>query len=483
MLDKFVAIDKSPMMIRLAQRPFFKIIILVIFAVLLSNTDTFPPIWRNVAIVTISLITFMPTYRYVFLFSGMFALMINGLLIKPEPDWMMFRANYLYLIFKNDYPNAWGTTLIKYVDLIIMLVVSESLVFLTTRYKKIKLFQFPITIYFCFLLSLILIASFAHLSTFNLYLLWSLIAIVNHYFWFVCYTLHENRFQHKRNFLLDYARYLPVWGFTALPYGKGTLYLQQVEAKTSEEFAVTQLKAIKLAWWAFILYFILHMFYDFEILYQMPRMNMALAQYQAGLHYPAWKAWLCLIDKFFRMMLELTVMGHFIVATCRMCGFRILRNTYKPLQAQTIAEYWNRYNYYFKELLVEFFFYPAFFKFFKGWSRLRMFCATLSAATFGNILFHFLLLTPVMMGAGLVVACKGFIAYSFYALILGLSIGFSQLWNLGEKRKPNKLIDGVISPILVLIFYCLLGLFNAPYQKVSILVDFKFFGSLFGFTW
>ena len=44
-----------------------------------------------------------------------------------------------------------------------------------------------------------------------------------------------------------------------------------------------------------------------------------------------------------------------IVGYLRLCGFNVFRNTYKPLLAETMVEFWNRYYYYFKELLVNFF--------------------------------------------------------------------------------------------------------------------------------
>jgi hypothetical protein len=483
MLKKLIPIEQNPTIVYFAQQPFFKIVMVAVFAFFIMTTDTFSPLWGKVVIATIAAITIMPRYRYIILFCGMYTLMLNNALIREQPDWMVFRVNYYLLLFKKNISSDITSSFIKYIDIALMVVISEILIYLTTYHNKIKLFRYPITIYIILLLALILTASYAPVTLLQSLLIWSLIAVLNHYFWFVCYTLHETRFMRKRNYLLDYARYLPVWGFTSLPYGKGSIYLEQVEAKTSEEFAVTQLKGLKLVFWAYILYWILQMYHEFELTHGLPRLQDALEDYSNGLHYTAWKAWLCLIDKFFRMMLELTVMGHYFVACCRMCGFRILRNTYKPLQAKSIAEYWNRYNYYFKELLVEFFFYPTFFKFFKKMPRLRMFFATMGAATFGNIVFHFFLLTPIMMSSGFVAACRGFISYTIYAIILGVSIGFSQLHNLNNKRKPNKIMDTYVSPIIVLLFYCLLALFNAPYEKVSVVNNFKFLGSLFGMTW
>ena len=36
-----------------------------------------------------------------------------------------------------------------------------------------------------------------------------------------------------------------------------------------------------------------------------------------------------------------------MIACVRMAGFRALRNTYRPLESRTVAEFWNRYAFYF----------------------------------------------------------------------------------------------------------------------------------------
>jgi D-alanyl-lipoteichoic acid acyltransferase DltB (MBOAT superfamily) len=77
-----------------------------------------------------------------------------------------------------------------------------------------------------------------------------------------------------------------------------------------------------------------------------------------------------------------------IVGYLRLCGFNVFRNTYKPLLAETIVEFWNRYYYYFKELLVNFFFFPTFVRYFKRNPRLRLLAAVFAAAFLGNLYFH-----------------------------------------------------------------------------------------------
>ncbi len=87
---------------------------------------------------------------------------------------------------------------------------------------------------------------------------------------------------------------------------------------------------------------------------------------------PVLIAWASVFAHFAEALLMMTIFGNIIIACARMAGFNLLRNTYRPLESRTVAEFWNRY-YYFMELLVEFFFLPAFTRYFKQHRRLRVF--------------------------------------------------------------------------------------------------------------
>src|SRR6185436_4922264 len=103
------------------------------------------------------------------------------------------------------------------------------------------------------------------------------------------------------------------------------------------------------------------------------------------------------------------------------------RNTYKPYLATSIAEFFNCIYYYFKELLVTFFFYPTYLRFFKKQPRLRVFVATLAAAGFGNFLLHYFRAEDRILRDGLWNTLIFFAPYMIYALLLGSAIGLSQL--------------------------------------------------------
>jgi len=157
-----------------------------------------------------------------------------------------------------------------------------------------------------------------------------------------------------------------------------------------------------------------------------------------------------------------------------MAGFRALRNTYKPLRAATIAEFWNRYYYYFKELLVELFFYPAFMRYFKRMPRLRLVFATMAAAGFGNVLYHFFRDSSYIASLGLWDALLSFKVYLVYGALLGVTIGVSQLRNRNRRIDRDSLRTRVLAPVSVLTFYCVLSIFDAPDRTLPAMEYFRF---------
>jgi len=135
----------------------------------------------------------------------------------------------------------------------------------------------------------------------------------------------------------------------------------------------------------------------------------------------------------FRLVLSLASRGHVAIGLLRLFGFNAFRNTYKPLLAETIVEFWNRYYYYFKELLVNFFFFPTFTRYFKQRPQLRMFAAVFAAAFFGNMYYHMIRMQSFMLGRWeeLWVEFNPHLLYGF-ALALGIYLSMQR-----EQRRPK----------------------------------------------
>jgi D-alanyl-lipoteichoic acid acyltransferase DltB (MBOAT superfamily) len=136
--------------------------------------------------------------------------------------------------------------------------------------------------------------------------------------------------------------------------------------------------------------------------------------------------WTALIVATAAAALELAGWSHRAVACLRFAGFKLPRNTCRPLESRSIAEFWNRYYYYFKEMLVDMFFYPTFLRYFKKRPRLRVFFATFMAAGVGNAIFHFFRQLDLLFTMGVRRATVGFTSYIVYCVVLATAIGVSQ---------------------------------------------------------
>jgi hypothetical protein len=200
----------------------------------------------------------------------------------------------------------------------------------------------------------------------------------------------------------DHLFYIwPIWDGTNTPPGKGHDYLSRATAQTPESYARTLLGGCKLlllaALWKVVLALLAALVYgDPKSYFSAPFRGVTLGlprlrQILSGqVVVPLAQVWLCLYFELIWETLSLAAKGHVWVGVIRLFGFNIFRNTYKPLLAQTIVEFWNRYYYYFKELMMECFFLPSYARYFRNSQRLRVITAVFAAAFFGNMYYHLL---------------------------------------------------------------------------------------------
>jgi hypothetical protein len=177
--------------------------------------------------------------------------------------------------------------------------------------------------------------------------------------------------------------------------------------------------------------------------------------------------------------MRLTIFGHRVIACVRLAGFNALRNTYCPLSATSVIEFFNRFYFYFKELLVDFFFYPTFFRFFKKHPRLQLAAATFAAAGFGNMFFHFMRDYWMIARVGLLNALINFQVYAFYCVALATGLTISQIRRCNSPH--SGLIRGRVLPaIAVLFFYCVLDVFGSTERLYPLTEHFRYLGHMFG---
>ncbi|MGD8376724.1 MAG: hypothetical protein PVF68_11335 [Acidobacteriota bacterium] len=227
----------------------------------------------------------------------------------------------------------------------------------------------------------------------------------------------------------DHLFYMwPFWGQpSVLPYGKGYDYLSTHERADPEAFARAQLGGLKLlvlsrAW------SLVEVVADRALLRSgdagvIPRIH-DLVTGAATASIPV--AWTSLYAELVLYTVELAAAGHFFIGCLRLCGYGIYRNTYKPLLSRTILDFWNRFNFYFKELLVDFFFFPIYLRWFRGRPKLRIFAAVMGAACVGNLYFS-LIQRPTLYGADMHGVWTSLNSRAFYCLLLGLGVCVSMI--------------------------------------------------------
>ncbi|MGC4119241.1 MAG: hypothetical protein QM765_32685 [Myxococcales bacterium] len=374
-----------------------------------------------------------------------------------------------------------------------ILAFSAGYVSLVRRWPKSVLGRHPVA--GLILLVLALLAASGAVGGAASVLLAAAAMVLGRYLWFFAYSVCAGLSKDTAPFATRLGFLRPFWGFTLVPFGKGSAYLQKVEAADDEQFAVAQLKGLKLLVWALALSLVLELLtaidgsgpggwlarLGWHPAPLLPSYPEALESVLQGRPVAWGLRWLALIVFFLEEVTNVAVFGHLAIATARMAGFNAFRNTYRPFASTSIAEFYNRFYYYFKELLVDCFFFPTYFAYFRKSPRLRLFFATLVSAGLGNFLFHFLRDDAYIFRLGFGRALVAYQAYALYALILGVAIGISQARSLARKRKAPTGVRRILAIAGVLTFYCLVSIVDGTDHEHTIADYARYLASLFGF--
>jgi len=347
------------------------------------------------------------------------------------------------------------------------------------RWPKSHFGQRPVAYLIACFTALILSACAATPHTLAYSILWNLVGLVASYIWFIAYALVDRGSKPARDLPMEVATFRPLWGSSNTPFPKGAAYLRRIEAQNAEQLAIVQLKGLKLLAWAILLFLFSNLWFRFFHGYlSIPTSDQALAMSVHGTPVAWHLRWESLILAFFELIFSVSILGHHIIASCRMAGFNALRNTYRPLSSTTLAEFFNRFYYYFKELLVDFFFYPTFLRYWKGHRRLRMAFATFAAAFFGNAFYHFTRDWQIIRDSGLLKAIANYEPLLLYNTILATGLSISQLRKRGPR--PVGLFRGHVLPTFgVCFFYCLLSVFETAERTYPLVEHLRYFANLF----
>ena len=313
-------------------------------------------------------------------------------------------------------------------------------------------------------------------------MLWSAVFVLTPYIWFLPYAIVDQRSRDPNPALVQLGTLRPFWSPSYLPFGKGAAFLRKSLSKTPTELAVTQLKAVKLLLWANALFALRDaLVWLFNDTLQIPRLGDAIDAFVAGQPYALPTAWAALILSMAKLSLQIAMWAHLFIGIARLAGYRLPRGSWRPLESRTLMDYFNRFHYYFKELLVDFFFVPTFFKVFRNHQRLRMFFATFMAAGVGNALWHFVRDIDLISTLGPGAAVETFSSYLVYSVVLATGVGLSQLRaNLGH-RPSATLVGRLYSFCFVWSFVTCLHIFGDASRDHTLGERTSFLVSLFGF--
>ena len=311
--------------------------------------------------------------------------------------------------------------------------------------------------------------------------LWSAIFVFTPYLWFLPYAIVDQRSRTPSPMLFQMAILRPFWSPSYLSFNKGAAFLNKHLAKTPNDLAVTQLKAVKLLLPANVLYAIRRTLgFIFGEQLTIPAVGEAIDALSAGHPYPALIGWTVIIVSTAKLSLQIALWAHLFVGIARLAGYRLPRGSWRPLGSRTLMDYFNRFHYYFKEFLVDFFFVPTFFKVFRGHPRLRMFFATFMAAGVGNALWHFFRDIDLIATQGMAAALASYTSYAFYCVVLATGVGLSQVRaNLG-KRSSATMIGRVYSFFFVWSFVVCMHIFSDGSRNHPLGERLSFLASLFG---
>ncbi|MEO0544487.1 MAG: hypothetical protein AAFY99_11770 [Pseudomonadota bacterium] len=309
---------------------------------------------------------------------------------------------------------------------------------------------------------------------------WIALAYLASTCFFLGYILMDVRTKNPAPLATQIGFLRPFWAGFAPPI-KGPTYILKFEAKDDEALAVSRLKAVKLAVWALTLFLIWEYGFNRGLYGQMqfPRLDALIIATANGETSSIFLRWAAVGIDFMAVVVFMGAAVHATVATIRMAGFCIPRGMVRPLASRSIAEFWGRYLFYFKEMLVDFFFYPAFRRFFKSSPKLRMAFATFCAAFIGNILFDLIHVLPLMARDGFWAIMDRYVSYTLYAGIMTIGIIWSQLAN---KPKPE---DGwfrydVLPRVQVIGFFALLQVIDDSFGDAPVADRLAYYGSLVG---
>ena len=312
-------------------------------------------------------------------------------------------------------------------------------------------------------------------------LVWSMVVVFTPFVWFFPLAIADLRGREPSTPAMQMAVQRPFWSPSYLPFGKGAGYLRKHYSPLPREQAITQIKGVKLLLWANLLLLVSHLLaWVVSDQLSLPRFINTIDAFIEGHPLPIATSWAVLVYGTFRYALQIAIWTHLFIGLARMAGYRLPRGSWRPLESRTLMDYFNRFHFYFKEILVDLFFIPTFFKVLRQHPRLRMFTATFMAAGVGNALWHFMADIHLIAVDGFWGAISSFGSYLFYCVVLAIGVGLSQVRASMGYRPSATLAGRLYAFFFVWSFVVLLRVFSDRTRDHTFEQRLRFLLSLFG---
>lgn len=473
-LRSFLAIDEREKYIALAQTSMGRLVIFLVGLIAVSSSYDW---WKAALIVSAAMASAcLPKYRSLILFAGTWSVAFLTLWFSGNniQDYISDVLRQEHIEYLSPLALACGAT-------VLFVICAWGTLEMARRDKTFFFARRPIMTLIALTAILCSLASLDGLNGLSRVLLWSILIVYTRYLWFLAYAIVDQRSRDRSPLLFQLGILRPFWSSSSIPFGKGAAFLRKTLAKTPADLAVTQLKGVKLLIWANILLALkISLTWFFEEQEHLPSIELAIDAFLRHQPYSILVGWASLIWSTGRFCLLTAYGAHLFIGVARLAGFRLPRGTWRPLESRTLMEYFNRFSYYFKELLVDFFFLPTFFTTFRNHPRLRMFFATFMAAGVGNAIWHFIRDIDVVATMGLAGALETYTSYAFYCLILATGVGVSQV-RASMGVKPTATFFGrLYSFLFVWSFVVCLHVFSDESRNHTLGERLSFLASLFG---
>jgi hypothetical protein len=473
-LRDLLAIDESLAVQAFAQTAAGKLVLLVLFATVLMLLKG-ASWWQAAAVVGMAgACAHLPRYRVQIIFVAMLLTLFG-----KQGFWFVTAS--IGEVMRQERVESLPERALVQGSLVVFFIVAWGLLELARRRQTLLLARRPVVTLLLLHLLLVGAACAPWVSGLPRVALWAFMIVFTTYLWFLAYALADQRSRSRSPHLLQLGVFHPFWGSTSTPFGKGAAFLRKLEASNPADLAITQIKGLKLITWSLVLLqakSVLVWWVDSRL--AIPTPQLALAAFLEQRPYPVALGWASLAWATALGALTLAIWGHQIIAIARLAGFRLPRNTWRPLASRTLVDFWNRYYYYFKELLVQFFFLPTFLRMFRKHPRLRVFFATFMAAGVGNAVYHFIRDIGVVATMGPWGAVESYTSYLFYCVVLATGIGISQARVNAGIRPPDGVLGRAWSFVCVWGFVVCLNIFGNESRVHTLSERLSFMGSLFG---